>query len=226
MTGAGSVGSTGVLLATDVAARGLDIDGVEFVVHYQLPRSAEVYVHRSGRTARGGASGLSVALVEPADLRTHRRLCGELGAPSGLPELSLDAEMLPRVREVVSIARQLDKAAHAQSKASANASMRRQLAQEMDLPSNSDMSDDDESGAAVVRGGGDVAAARAEQRRHEQEQRLRAQLKSLIGRLDRPTAGMPAHEVARKKAVSWTSERSEAAPIKSGRSSRSKKKRR
>ena len=55
-----------MLLATDVAARGLDVKGVEYVVHYQLPRSAEVYVHRSGRTARAGAGGLSVALVEPS----------------------------------------------------------------------------------------------------------------------------------------------------------------
>jgi len=39
-----------VLLATDVAARGLDVRGVDCVIHYQLPRSAEVYVHRSGRT--------------------------------------------------------------------------------------------------------------------------------------------------------------------------------
>ena len=60
-----------VLLATDVAARGLDIEGVEYVVHYQLPRSAEVYVHRSGRTARAAASGLSIALIEPADHKTY-----------------------------------------------------------------------------------------------------------------------------------------------------------
>ncbi|KAJ3027192.1 ATP-dependent RNA helicase, partial [Rhizophlyctis rosea] len=43
-----------VLIASDVAARGLDIPNVEHVVHYQLPRTAELYVHRSGRTARGG----------------------------------------------------------------------------------------------------------------------------------------------------------------------------
>lgn len=56
-----------VLLCTDVAARGLDIPAVPHVVHYQLPRSSEVYVHRSGRVARAGATGLSLALVDETD---------------------------------------------------------------------------------------------------------------------------------------------------------------
>lgn len=62
-----------LLIATDVAARGLDIPGVDLVIHFQLPRSAETYVHRSGRTARGDAGGLSVAVIEPSDQKTYRR---------------------------------------------------------------------------------------------------------------------------------------------------------
>ena len=53
----------GFLIATDVAARGLDIPNVEHVVHYQVPRTSESYVHRSGRTARAKKEGLSVMLI-------------------------------------------------------------------------------------------------------------------------------------------------------------------
>ena len=87
-----------ILLATDVAARGLDVRGVDFVVHFQLPRSAETYVHRSGRTARGDAAGMSVAIVEPSDQKSYRRLCLELELDKGLPDMTLDTKLLPRIQ--------------------------------------------------------------------------------------------------------------------------------
>ena len=52
-------------VATNVAARGLHIDGVDVVVHYDPPEDHKTYVHRSGRTARAGADGLVVSLVQP-----------------------------------------------------------------------------------------------------------------------------------------------------------------
>jgi superfamily II DNA/RNA helicase len=58
-------GRVGVLVATDVAARGIHVDGVARVVHYDLPADAKDYVHRSGRTARAGATGTVIALVPP-----------------------------------------------------------------------------------------------------------------------------------------------------------------
>jgi ATP-dependent RNA helicase RhlE len=54
-------GSTKVLVATDIAARGIDVEGVSHVVNFDLPDVAETYVHRIGRTARAGAQGLAVA---------------------------------------------------------------------------------------------------------------------------------------------------------------------
>jgi ATP-dependent RNA helicase RhlE len=59
------VGQAPVLVATDIAARGIDVDGVELVVNFELPNVAESYVHRIGRTARAGASGRAIALCSP-----------------------------------------------------------------------------------------------------------------------------------------------------------------
>ncbi|RAI55392.1 DEAD/DEAH box helicase [Roseicella frigidaeris] len=61
-------GSAPILVATDIAARGIDVDGVTHVVQYDLPEVPETYVHRIGRTARAGASGEAVALVSAEDL--------------------------------------------------------------------------------------------------------------------------------------------------------------
>ncbi len=61
-------GSAPVLVATDIAARGIDVPGVTHVIQYDLPEVPETYVHRIGRTARAGASGEAVALVSPDDI--------------------------------------------------------------------------------------------------------------------------------------------------------------
>jgi ATP-dependent RNA helicase RhlE len=62
------------LVATDVAARGLDIDQLQLVVNYELPPNAEDYVHRIGRTGRAGASGEAISLVDDKDVKEERRL--------------------------------------------------------------------------------------------------------------------------------------------------------
>jgi superfamily II DNA/RNA helicase len=62
-------GSVPVMVATNVAARGLHIDGIETVIHYDVPEEDKVFIHRSGRTARAGATGLVVTLVQLEQLR-------------------------------------------------------------------------------------------------------------------------------------------------------------
>ncbi len=58
-----------ILIATDVAARGLDVDNITHVINYSLPDDPEVYVHRSGRTARAGKSGISIAISNESERR-------------------------------------------------------------------------------------------------------------------------------------------------------------
>lgn len=60
-------GRARVLVATDIAARGIDVDGISHVVNFELPNVPESYVHRIGRTARAGAEGIAVSLVDPEE---------------------------------------------------------------------------------------------------------------------------------------------------------------
>jgi superfamily II DNA/RNA helicase len=69
-----SEGSTRVLVATDVAARGIHVDDVDLVVHFDPPNDHKDYLHRSGRTARAGASGTVVALVMPEESRSVEQI--------------------------------------------------------------------------------------------------------------------------------------------------------
>ena len=82
-------GDVPVLIATDIAARGIDVPGVELVVNYDLPNVPEVYVHRIGRTARAGATGEAVAFCDGEErplLRAIEKLIGEKVPHAPLPE--------------------------------------------------------------------------------------------------------------------------------------------
>ncbi len=68
-----------LLVSTDVAARGIDVENLAFVVHYELPDQTEYYTHRSGRTARAGNTGISLALVNKYELKKLRQIERDLG---------------------------------------------------------------------------------------------------------------------------------------------------
>ena len=63
-----------ILVATDIAARGLDVDDISHIINYSLPDELEVYIHRSGRTGRAGRKGLSLSLIATSELRRIRPL--------------------------------------------------------------------------------------------------------------------------------------------------------
>jgi ATP-dependent RNA helicase RhlE len=95
-------GEMPVLVATDIAARGIDIPGVSHVVNYDLPDVPEQYVHRIGRTARAGADGIAIALCAPderGNLRDIERTTRQKIAVTPLPEgFAAKAEALKRLK--------------------------------------------------------------------------------------------------------------------------------
>jgi len=92
-----STGRAPALVATDVAARGIHVDGVGCVVHFDLPDDPKDYVHRSGRTGRAGAPGTVVTLVPEDGHRAARTLQRQLGRPEPIedPDLALLGDVLP-----------------------------------------------------------------------------------------------------------------------------------
>ena len=80
-------GSVRVLIATDVAARGIDVAGLDLVVNFEIPGKPDAYVHRTGRTGRAGKPGLAIALISAREQAKLEWIAGELGIE--IPDLPL-----------------------------------------------------------------------------------------------------------------------------------------
>ncbi|KAJ1976816.1 ATP-dependent RNA helicase [Dimargaris verticillata] len=102
-----------VLVASDVAARGLDIPLVEHVVHYQIPRAADTYVHRSGRTARAQKEGISIMLCCPEEREAFQRITKRL-KKTNVPEFPVEQSILSELQKRVALAQRIE---HAEFKA-------------------------------------------------------------------------------------------------------------
>ncbi len=83
-------GQVQTLLATNVAARGLDIQGISQVINYELPESSELFTHRVGRTGRMGREGKAITLLAPADLPQWKRMTRSLGQTVAVQRLAID----------------------------------------------------------------------------------------------------------------------------------------
>ena len=190
----------GVLVATDVAARGLDVKGVQTVVHYQIPASADTYIHRCGRTARtGGADGLAVSLVAPNEAARWAALLRALGRLEAPPaRFPVERALLKASMARVALAVKVDEIERRHRKARAEASWARANADAAGVAlSDDDLADlrdsDDDGGAGGgngERGGGKkgakkkrkaaAAAAAMDEREAARLAQLRAQLAAAL----------------------------------------------
>jgi len=84
-----------ILVATDVLSRGIDVDGIDLVVNYDVPRDAEDYVHRIGRTARAERKGTAITLIAPKDLIGLKKIEKLIGKP--IEKLALPASLSARL---------------------------------------------------------------------------------------------------------------------------------
>ncbi|KAG7355059.1 DEAD/DEAH box helicase domain protein [Nitzschia inconspicua] len=123
-----------VVVSTDVAARGLDIPSVSTVVHYDVARTVDTFVHRSGRTARGmgeGAIGSSISLVAPAEDKAHRKIVESLGVTFN--KILLDGRLLAASQERTNLASKIISADEMQQKANSHNRWFLEKAKEADL---------------------------------------------------------------------------------------------
>lgn len=135
-----------ILVATDVAARGLDIKGIDFVVHYHSPRAADAYVHRSGRTARAGASGKSVIICAPEEVvgvarlaaKVHVTKSGSQAKRLPLESIELDRRIINRVKPRVNLAARLTDSNIAKEKVSAEDNWLRSAAEDLGVDYDSE----------------------------------------------------------------------------------------
>ncbi|RYP08227.1 hypothetical protein DL764_002042 [Monosporascus ibericus] len=183
-------GKSSILVATDVAARGLDIPDVDLVVHYHVPRSADTYVHRSGRTARADKTGLSVLLCAPEEVTPTRRLISKVhserkGGGGGksffVQTLDMDRKLVGRLKPRLTLAKKIADAGLAKEKGSKEDEWMRNVAEELGV----DYDSDDLQQAGKWGGRGRVRKEKQEEARALTKGELgalRAELRELLSR--------------------------------------------
>jgi ATP-dependent RNA helicase DDX24/MAK5 len=137
--------ASSVLIATDVAARGLDIPDIDLVIHYHVPRSADDYVHRSGRTARAANSGVSILLCGPKEAVPTQRLIAKVhataaantsrsklaSAAAGVQTIDIDRRLVSHLRPRVELSKKITETTMAKEKGAKEDTWMKQAAEEL-----------------------------------------------------------------------------------------------
>ena len=131
-------GQRTILVATDVAARGLDIKDVDIVVHYHVTRTADMYVHRSGRTARADKTGKSIMLCSPDEVASVTRLIGKIHSDHRLDSIQADRTIVTRLRPRLELSQKLTDATMSKEKAGTRDDWLRTAAAELGVDYDSD----------------------------------------------------------------------------------------
>jgi ATP-dependent RNA helicase DDX24/MAK5 len=181
-----------ILVATDVAARGLDIPGVELVLHYHLPRAADMYVHRSGRTARAEASGASILICAPEEVAGVRRLIAKVHARAErapkskkaayfIRTLDIDRRIVSRLKPRATLSKTLADATIAKEKKHSEDDWMRAAAEELGVDYDSETFDNEAKGRKGRGSGRKKKEKEAREMSKGELQSIRAELKGLLG---------------------------------------------
>ncbi|KAF2453765.1 ATP-dependent RNA helicase-like protein MAK5 [Lineolata rhizophorae] len=178
-----------ILVATDVAARGLDIPNVELVLHYHLPRAADMYIHRSGRTARVENIGTSIILCSPEEVVGVRRLVAKVHASHSegsskrshfIQSLDMDRRVVAKLKPRVTLAKKIADTAIAKEKKNNDDDIFKAAAEDLGV----DYDSEEMEKAAIGRRGRGIARRRSEREARNlsksEVQALRAELRGLL----------------------------------------------
>ncbi len=185
-------GAGSILVATDVAARGLDIPNMAAVLHYHLPRAADTYVHRSGRTARKDLPGASVLICSPEEVQGMRRLVAKVHATAttnpdgnksrGIRTLDIDRRIVGRLKPRTVLAKQIADAGRAKEKKGHEDKWLRDAAEELGVDYDSE---EFEKEAGGMKGKGHGRKKKEEQARglsHGAVGGMKAELRAMLAR--------------------------------------------
>jgi ATP-dependent RNA helicase DDX24/MAK5 len=184
-----------ILIATDVAARGLDIPNIDLVVHYHVPRTADDYVHRSGRTARANQAGISILLSGPKEAVPTQRLIAKVHAAAainssrsqlaasgvGVHTIDIDRRLVSHLRPRVTLAKKITETAIAKERGAKEDDWMRKAADELGV----EFDDDELERAGSWKGKGSGRKVKEKEARavgKNEVKQWRWELKELLGK--------------------------------------------